>query len=305
VEAASDTIAIVNIAIDMPASLLITPPTAHGVATYPPGATFGPRRIRDFEFVWIIEGDASYTRDDVQFDAPEGSIILCRPGGVDAFAWDTQRKTQHGFFHFDVASIPRDWPAVKDWPIVAPRAAGDLLEPLFQHVLSWADRGDQAMIVQTMSLMLRIWTTGQRSSVAVPSEAPPDPVERAMASLYETLEADPASEIALDDLADAACVTPEHLCRLFKKSIGSSPMECVRLARLDRAAVLLARSNFSVGQIAEMCGFASQFHFARRFKQAFGKSPTAVRARVRDGAVPPLPRLLQTRGMRPKDQKQA
>ena len=29
-----------------------------GIAGYPPGATFGPRLLYDFEFIWIIEGSA-------------------------------------------------------------------------------------------------------------------------------------------------------------------------------------------------------------------------------------------------------
>ena len=88
-------------------------------------------------------------------------------------------------------------------------------------------------------------------------------------------------------------MTAEHLCRLFQKSMDRTPMECVRMARLDRSVVMLTRSNFSIGRIAEMCGFASQFHFARRFKEAFGATPTQIRSRIRAGEVPPLPRLLR------------
>jgi hypothetical protein len=29
-----------------------------GLAVYPPGATFGPRRLQDFEFVWLLQGTA-------------------------------------------------------------------------------------------------------------------------------------------------------------------------------------------------------------------------------------------------------
>ena len=72
-------------------------------------------------------------------------------------------------------------------------------------------------------------------------------------------------------------------------------METVRLARLDRAATLLARSNYSIGEIAAMCGFASPFHFSRRFKESYGEPPRALRDRVRAGAVSPEPRLLRVR----------
>src|ERR1700752_3800704 len=40
--------------------------TAHGLADYPPGATFGPRTLRDYEFVLIVEGDVLWMSDGVE-----------------------------------------------------------------------------------------------------------------------------------------------------------------------------------------------------------------------------------------------
>jgi transcriptional regulator GlxA family with amidase domain len=68
----------------------------------------------------------------------------------------------------------------------------------------------------------------------------------------------------------------------------------VRLARLDRAATLLARSNYSVAEIARMCGFGDAFHFSRRFKAAYGQSPLQMRRALQNGATPPLSPLTRT-----------
>jgi transcriptional regulator GlxA family with amidase domain len=48
-----------------------------------------------------------------------------------------------------------------------------------------------------------------------------------------------------------------------------------------------------VSEIATLCGFASAFHFSRRFKETYGQSPRDVRHAVRHGATPPLRALLQ------------
>lgn len=267
-----------------------------GVADYPPGATFGPRRMRDYELVWLVEGSAEYRVDDVVYPAPEGAMVLCRPGTVDAFTWDPKRRTRHAYVHFDVPP-PRRSDSYKDWPVVRQRIEGDVLVPLFQHLLTWANTGDVELSRQTLALMLRMFIHDQRVTHDLPPQVQPDPVDRAIAHVYASLDADATEAITLDDLASAACVTAEHLCRLFQKSMDRTPMECVRMARLDRSVVLLTRSNFSVGQIAGMCGFASQFHFSRRFKEAFGATPTQVRSRVRTGETPPLPKLLRWRAM--------
>ena len=270
-------------------------PSASGIAVYPPGATFGPRRMRDWEFVWIIAGNVEYTLGQKTFAAPQGSIVLCRPGDVDGFVWDKRHATRHAFFHFDILEVATDLPPTDTWPVVVAPAAGDVLVPMFQHLLTWIGRGDTSMIASVIEAMIRVTVAGQRAMHELPGSIEPDAVRLAFAYVHKTLESDPAAEITLADLASAGCVTPEHLCRLFKHASEHSPMETVRLARLDHAAVLLTRSNFSVGQIAVMCGFASQFHFARRFKEAFGATATQVRRQVRDGHTPPLPRLLKRR----------
>jgi AraC-like DNA-binding protein len=273
--------------------LKLTPPTATGVATYPPGATYGPRAMRDYEFVWIIEGDVQYQRGEQTVGAPAGSIVLCRPGETDFFRWDPKRSTRHAFFHFNILRLPHRWPLSDNWPLARLTPAGDILRPMFRHLLTWAAAGDAGLCQLTMKHMLTAFVLGQIETREVPRDLLPAPVERALAYVEKTFERDSAAAITLDDLAGAADVTPEHLCRLFSASTGRSPAETVRCARLDRAALLLARSNYSIQEVAAMCGFSSPFHFSRRFKQAYGQSPRALRQSVREGGAPPTPRLLK------------
>ncbi len=273
--------------------LQLSRPLSRGVATYPAGATFGPRVMRDFEFVWVIEGDVEYRRDTTTVPAPPGSVLLCRPGGTDFFRWDPDRRTRHGYFHFRIASLPPGWPPREHWPSVRPPVEGDVLRPLFRQLLTWADRGDPLLIQTTMAHMLASFVTGEIAGGDPPLERLPEAVERAWKHIHDRLEEDPSASIGLAELAGAACVSPEHLCRLFRRTIARSPVETVRLARLDRAAVLLARSNYSVAEIAAVCGFSSPFHFSRRFKEAFGRSPRELRKSLAAGATPPTPRLLR------------
>lgn len=269
-----------------------------GVADYPPGATFGPRHLHDYELVWILEGSAEYRLGDQTYMAPEGSIILCRPGTIDAFAWDTRRRTRHAYVHFETDPPRRNF-CSENWVVIRHPTEGDILIPLFQHLLTWIESGSENLSRQTLSLMLNIYITDKRAIRELPPQLQPDPVERAIAYLYASLEHNAEQPITLEDLASAACVTPEHLCRLFKKAMNRTPMECVRMARLDRSVVMLTRSNFSIGQIARMCGFASQFHFTRLFRNVFGATPTEIRSRIRAGKLPPLSRLLRSRHYSP------
>ncbi len=265
------------------------------VATYPPGATFGPREAASWEFVWLLEGRALY-RFQTKSERGEialgvGQLLLCRPDERDWFEWDAHARTRHGFFHF---ALPAgDWGA-SAWPRVRPMGDDDLFAPLVRHLLTWSETGDAFQRDLAASLLLVAFVSGQSSLGDVPPLVAPEPVERALGWLWARLEQDAASPISLDALARAAFVSPEHLCRLFKTATGRSPLEVVRLARLDRAALLLARTNFSVGDIAHLTGFASPFHFSRAFKDAYGHPPRELRKRLERGESLPTPRLLRT-----------
>ena len=50
-----------------------------GVAVYPPGATFGPRRLPDFEFVWLLQGTAEWHYEDGSIALGTNSLLLGRP----------------------------------------------------------------------------------------------------------------------------------------------------------------------------------------------------------------------------------
>ncbi|MBC8104096.1 MAG: helix-turn-helix transcriptional regulator [Cytophagales bacterium] len=262
------------------------------VAAYPPGATFGPRFLRTWEFVWMLEGDAVYTREGLPWVAPQGSLVLCSPGVTDFFRWDPHHRTRHAYFHFDLqGDPPLSWPSLSKWPIVRlPETTTDLLRPLFRHLLTWSGKGDAAQRQLIALSLLAAFVTGEtetdNGSAPLSHHPLPDPVERGLAFIAARLDQRPQETVPLAAIADAAFVTPEHLCRLFKAATGHSPSETVRLARLDRAVTLLCRSNFSISQVAQLCGFASPFHFSRRFKEAFGQSPRALRAAVASGEFP-------------------
>jgi AraC-like DNA-binding protein len=271
-------------------------PRTLGIASNPPAATFGPRVMGDYEFVWMIEGTARYHWVGQSFDLPEGSVVLCRPTigrGTDAFDWDPVRRSRHAFTHFDVRDPLDEFPPQADWPFVRQGHDADIWRPLFRHARSLhatpASSARDAVLASTMRQLLAVFVLGLADAGPLPEPALPEPVARAARHFRSKLEADPSTSVTLDELADAACVTRAYLCRAFKSATGTTPLEAVRRARLDRALSLLTRSNEPVAAVAGQCGFRSGFHFSRRFKETFGVSPTRVRQAVRRGEPLPLP----------------
>lgn len=62
--------------------------------------------------------------------------------------------------------------------------------------------------------------------------------------------------------------------KLFIEKFGIPPVRYVNKLRLERSRELLLTNKYSVGEIAEICGFKNAYYFSKRFKEAYQLSPT-------------------------------
>ena len=263
-----------------------------GCVQYRPGESLALRTLNDYELVLILEGDVRYEVDEKAFHVPPGGVILARPGFEEYYQWDPDRMTRHAYLHFQIASIPFEWPDHEQWPIVTARPPA-VLASMFRHLLErtsshseWpasAPGTDTTRFLECILHTLIIPSQGNISSQTIISE----PVNHALNLMHEILEAIPVGELNLKILAHRAAVSQKHLCRLFQQSLGYSPMKTFRLLKLQLAIGLLSRSNLTISEIGYRCGFENPFYFSRCFSQTYGASPTEIRIALRKGELPP------------------
>jgi AraC-like DNA-binding protein len=260
-------------------------PSSYGIVTYPPGTTFGPRLLRDYEFVWVYEGSAVYWRDQESCLLPPGSILLARPGVTEFYRWDTRTTTRHAFFHFTIASAPASWPKIETWPLIVRCGDACVMEQLFSHVLACSHARADEQCRLTIALLLSSFVGKQIEPVRIRRDTFPEPVEKAWTCLHENINT-PGAILSLRKLAEVACVSSQHLCRLFQTTVGQSPVEAVRFARLKKARELLSTTNQSIKEIARSCSFDDPLYFTRQFHKAFGLSPRDLRRHLDKGLLP-------------------
>ncbi|RWF53539.1 MAG: AraC family transcriptional regulator [Mesorhizobium sp.] len=96
-------------------------------------------------------------------------------------------------------------------------------------------------------------------------------------SIYEdVIECELGSQLDLQRLADAACVTRFQVIRDFKKAIGLTPAAYIRDRRLRRASSLIEQ-GLGLADAAIAAGFADQSHFSRTFRATRGMTPGMFR----------------------------
>ena len=69
----------------------------------------------------------------------------------------------------------------------------------------------------------------------------------------------------------------QYFCRLFKKAIGSSPIEYINEYRIKQAKRLLEESDLPVTEVCMECGYNNLGNFLREFRKYSGMTPLQYR----------------------------
>ncbi len=99
----------------------------------------------------------------------------------------------------------------------------------------------------------------------------------AMRRVDEYMEAHLSENIELPMLATVANLSLYHFAREFKRSIGVTPHNYLLRKRVDRAKDMLARTDYSLTEVALAAGFSDQSHLSRHFRQMVGSTPGSFR----------------------------
>ena len=223
-----------------------------------------------FEIYYIIEGSCLYFIDHHSYRLQAGDLVLIPEGVIHNTVY---QNTGHSRLLINCA--PRFIPA-------AARPKGylyrnleiaDEVRRLMEAVeaeYNAADRFSEDAV--SCYLRLLFFLLARHPNHFDSAEERSSAVTRAA----EWLQQHFTEDVTLPELAAQVAVSPEHLCRLFKKETGFGFREYLGLLRLQKAEQLLKESRAAtVAEVASLCGFADSNYFSVKFKELYGVSPKA------------------------------
>ena len=84
-------------------------------------------------------------------------------------------------------------------------------------------------------------------------------------------------DFSLEDAISALPFHYDYVRKLFKKEMGMTPLEYQTALRMRKAEIMLSSmwtKDYSVSEIAGLCGFDNALYFSRVFRKHLGMSPT-------------------------------
>lgn len=261
----------------------------------------GATQPRDTEVVLLVDGAARVRRrgDGVlqEHDATQGTLWLCPAGIAEDMIHlsGSVSESLHLFLPASPLSVGTLTELGLDPSITNLRYDGGFRNPLIEQiglairqVMLIPGAGDR-LFVESLTAALCVQLYRDHSNV--PADRLSFKTQRALTKarldrVCEYVEASLGFELGLDALARVACLSPYHFARAFKAATGLPPHRFVVMRRIERAKGMLEQQDASLAHIAAACGFSSQSHLTRCFRQVTGHTPASYRqARSRGSRI--------------------
>jgi AraC-like DNA-binding protein len=185
------------------------------------------------------------------------NALKCRPGKTWSFAWVRYRESRESR------------PIVSSLSPVTGHFDGATLKAAIEGLFAESSSKRSPTALHHWSELVHHY---------VLQFAQPHSTDERLWRVWQHVEMNLARNWTLDELAEIACLSGEHLRRLCKKEIGRSPIQQLTHLRLQRARHLLAITDDKVEVIARAVGFESAFTFSNTFTKWIGCRPSDFRA---------------------------
>ena len=282
-------------------------PVRHGTPLFPVGCYFAGLDSRGMQWHWhdeleavlVVEGGTEVCAADRRYVLEEGQgffinagvLHTCRAldggkcayhsmvfhprliGGVDSVYWQRYVRPLTG--NAGLRSLPLD-PA-ESWQAEALRRVEEAWqacrgeEPGYEFRVRSALSGIVLLLTQHMP--------AAQGRVSGKEERDGERIKLMLRLIEESY----MEELSVADIAAGASVSESECLRCFKSTIGTPPIQYLKLYRVQRAAELLASTDRKIQDIAGACGFQDMSYFTKTFRELKGVTPGEYRRTLSAG----------------------
>lgn len=269
-----------------------------------PGFAFGPRYVKDHQFIYTAEGKGKAEIGGRAYDAGPGDLFYYGPGVPHRFEADDEAPfVLYGLHFAPVGELPATGAVRYELPVDIRRASdlpshtetqlvlGDaasgfavpehialppaFAEPFFASAAQYFRMADALHHLRGRALLIRFLT--ELHERARQARAEQDPAASLLETVRSRLRAHAEESYRREWLSAWTHYHENQAAALFARLYGQSPHEYFLACKLELAKRLLADENLSVLETSERLRFGSVHHFTRLFKRRVGCAPGAYR----------------------------
>lgn len=216
--------------------------------------------------------------------AVDGGVFALPPGRCVLVAPDIEVRPEGDATHLSLEfelGRARDAAALPDGGAPLVLAGDPIRDDLARGLLrelSQSPAPSPSVCARAQALLHLCLSAALDAAAAHAGSSRPGSDEAQLQPALRYIDAHLADLLPNSKLAELAHASESHFIRMFRRVVGCTPARHVQERRVSNAADLLLRSNLSIDEIAERCGFANRYHFSRVFAQRMSHPPARFRS---------------------------
>ncbi len=236
-----------------------------------------PHTHNHTELFYIVGGTGQFLIEDQAFPVNANNLVVINPNvihtedslnaqpmeyivlGIEGIELATSENSNGKFCildHFESAEISG--------------CLRNILREMEQKSTGYEDVCQAFMEILVIRLM-------RNTSLSVAAETQAVSGNRQCAAVRRYIDLHFKEALTLDLLAEEAHMNKFYLSHAFKKEYGVSPINYMLSRRIEESKYLLAETDLSLSQIAQLLGFSSLSYFSQAFRKTQDISPIEFR----------------------------
>lgn len=234
--------------------------------------------------VYCYEGEGYITSDNTEFNANKGDLFIFHQGANSIIQSDAHNQLKimtislSNFLTNEESNIV--WKAGKTVVKLSLNEGSEIFEKMFNALInqsilckSGSDFLVKSQVMDIISFLLRELNNINNND----DESVSYPYQELIREILEYIENNYNKSITLYDIARHVYRSVYYVSHVFKKNIGTSPMQYVLNLRMEKGINLLKSSQLSIGEIAYSLGYDDIHYFSNTFKRYSNMSPSRFR----------------------------
>jgi len=223
---------------------------------------------KDYGLVLIKEGSLIYNHEDTETIVRSGDILLLNKNETHFVSNNIHEPNKpYEFYVLKFEIYDTKLPLLDH--VISVRHFDTILE-LFRAEYECMEKklpgykiNAKAILYQILYFICREYYAGIQLT----------PIQQSLLKAKLYIDENYMHKLAIDDIAGISGYSRTHFKRLFHQQYGMAPIDYITMVRINKAKSMLHSDMFTLGEIAQACGFSNEYYFCRVFKKVVGCTP--------------------------------
>lgn len=245
-----------------------------GLELCTPGHSYGPAIRPQYLIHYIIDGEGSYTVNNVTYKLKKNQGFLICPDVITYYEADEYNPWTYMWVGFNgvKAETYLNYANLNEENPIFEYSKDDGLKDNISEMLKLKET-DYSNELKLEGLLYFFMSKLVETRKDVCHEKACKSTELYLEKSIEFIENNYSNNIKINDLASYIGINRSYLTHIFKKNINMSPQEFLVNYKIDKACSLLESTDLPIKVVANSIGYSDPLTFSKIFKKIKGESP--------------------------------